>query len=341
MGELVHYGDIPPAVGVMAVARLLEVAQPMMIMQRFGQVTTLPRKRGDTVKWTRYERFAAALARIAEGVSPAAQPLRKREYVAQVVQYGAITRITDVVEELHPDNPLDIAVKLSAQQMAETEEVLTLELLKGAANRYFGSGVAGRTDVNKKITAGDFARVARGFARANVKKINRFIAPTVASNTFGVPETYIAIVHVDQDSDVRLCTKFRGVAEYGDPMKRVDGEIGAVGAFRVIASNLLAPIRSAGKVSADMLSAGEVPVGEGTAADIYPVLCLGQDAYGVVRLQGAKAAHVMVLQPGVARGGDEMGQRGSVAWKMWYASAILNDDAVAVIEVACSASPEL
>jgi hypothetical protein len=75
--ELVHYGDIPPAVGVMAVMRLLDVAQPVMLMQRWPQVTQMPRKRGDTVRWTRYERFAAALAKIAEGVTPTADHLEK------------------------------------------------------------------------------------------------------------------------------------------------------------------------------------------------------------------------------------------------------------------------
>jgi hypothetical protein len=98
--------------------------------------------------------------------------------------------------------------------------------------------------------------------------------------------------------------------------------------------------RAAGGATTTLLSNEEAPSGAGSACDIYQTLCLGADSYGVVRLQGSRAAHIMVLQPGVARGGDEMGQRGSVAWKFWYACAILREDGVAVIEHGASAFPE-
>ena len=340
MGDMVTYGEIPPRIGVMAVLRLLEVAQPRMVMQRFSQVTPLPKKRGDTVKWRRYERFAAALAPLAEGTPPTAQPLRKRDYVATLQQFGALVRITDKVDDLHEDSPLDVAVKLCGDQMAETEEVLTLEMCKASANRYYANGVAGRTTVAARITRSDFRRVERGFARANVKKINRLISPTPNANTYGVEETYFAIVHTDQTADIRSCTGFRPYSEYGDPKQRVDGEIGAVEAFRIIGQNLLTPYLKAGATTADMLADGDTPPGGGAAADVYPVLCLGLDAYGVVRLQGSKAASVMVLQPNVPRGGDELGQKGSVGWKFWWAGAILFEDALAVLECACKANPD-
>jgi N4-gp56 family major capsid protein len=323
----------------MAVLRLLEVAQPRMVMQRFGQVVQMPKKRGDTVKWSRYERFAAAMAKLAEGVPPTAQPMRKRDYVATLQQFGAVTIITDKVEDLHEDNVLDVAVKLSADQLAETEELLTLEMCKASANRYYASGVLGRGTVIAKVTRGDFRRVERGFARANVKKMNRMIAPSPDANTWGIEETYFAICHTDQSADVRGCTNFRPYSEYGQPSKKVEGEIGAVESFRVIATNLLEPYRFEGGSTTTMLSNDDVPGGGGAACDVYPILCIGMDAYGVVRLQGPKAAHIMVLQPNVARGGDPLGQRGSVGWKFWWAGAILFEDALAVLEVACTANP--
>lgn len=341
MGDnVVSYGEIAPRVGVMAVLRLLEVAQPRMVMQRFGQITALPKKRGDTVKWTRYERFAAAMAPLAEGVPPTAQPLRKRDYVATLQQFGAIVKISDKVDDLHEDNVLDVAVKLCGDQLAETEERLTIEMCKGSANRYYASGVAGRGTVVARLVRGDFRRVERGFARANVKKINRIISPTPNVNTWGIEETFFAVMHTDLAADARSCTGFRPYSEYGDPKQRVEGEIGAVEAFRLIGSNLVEPYLASGGSTTTMLSDGDVPAGAGSAADIYPILCFGQEAYGVVRLQGSKAANIMVLQPNVPRFGDEIGQQGSVGWKMWWAGAILFEDALAVLEVACRANPD-
>jgi len=338
MDQKVSYGEIAPRVGVMAVLRLLENALPRMVMQRFGQVTTLPKKRGDTVKWRRYERFAAAMAPLAEGVPPTAQPLRCRDYTATLQQFGAVVKLTDKAVELHEDNPLDVAVRECANQFAETEERLTIEMCKASANRYYAGGVLGRTAVVARVTRGDLRRVERGFARANVAKINRMIAPSPDANTFGVEETYFAIGHTDLAADFRSCTGFLPYSEYGEPNRKVEGEIGAVESFRIILSNLVEPYLKAGGNANDMLSDGAPPAGA-AAADIYPIICLGKDAYGVVRLQGVKSAHISVLQPNVPRYGDELGQNGSVGWKFWWAGAILFEDALAVLEVACTANP--
>lgn len=338
MEAKVSYGEIAPRVGVMAVLRLLENALPRMVMQRFGQVTTLPKKRGDTVKWRRYERFAAAMAPLAEGVPPTAQPLRARDYTATLQQFGAVVKLTDKAVELHEDNPLDVAVRHCSDQFAETEERLTIELCKGSANRYYAGGVIGRTSVVSRVTRGDFRRVARGFARANVAKINRMIAPSPDANTWGIEETYFALGHTDLEADIRSCNGFIPYSEYGEPNLKVEGEVGAVESFRVVLSNLVEPYLKGGGDSADMLSDGAAPAGA-VKCDVYPVLCLGKDAYGVVRLQGVKAAHISVLQPNVPRYGDELGQNGSVGWKFWWAGAILFEDALAVLEVAATANP--
>jgi len=338
MEAKVSYGEIAPRVGVMAVLRLLENALPRMVMQRFGQVTTLPKKRGDTVKWRRYERFAAAMAPLAEGVPPTAQPLRMRDYSATLQQFGAVVKLTDKAVDLHEDNPLDVAIRGCSDQFAETEERLTIEMCKGSANRYYAGGVLGRTSVVARVTRGDLRRVERGFARANVAKINRMIAPTPDANTWGIEETFFAIGHTDLAADFRSCTGFIPYSEYGEPNRRVEGEIGAVEAFRIILSNLVEPYLAGGGNANDMLSNGVAPAAA-AAVDIYPILCVGKDAYGVVRLQGVKSAHVSVLQPNVPRYGDELGQNGSVGWKFWWAGAILFEDALAVLEVACTANP--
>ncbi|MDD5708617.1 MAG: N4-gp56 family major capsid protein [Kiritimatiellae bacterium] len=335
----ISYGDIIPRVGLLSVLRLLENALPRMVMQRLGQITTLPKKRGDTVKWRRAERFAAAMAPLAEGVPPTAQPLRMRDYVATLQQFGAVCKLTDKCVDLHEDNPLDVALRQCSDQFAETEERLTIELCKSSANRYFAGGVAGRTTVTNKVTRGDLRLVDRGFARANVQKLNRLIAPTTLANTWGIEESYFLVAHTDLAADFRNCTNWRPYSEYGDPDRKIEGEIGAVEDFRIVLSNLVEPYIQGGGNTVDMLSNGAAPGAGGAACDVYPILCLGKDAFGVVRLQGANAAHIMVLQPGVARYGDELGQNGSVGWKFWWGGAILFEDACAVLEVACTANP--
>jgi hypothetical protein len=46
-----------------------------------------------------------------------------------------------------------------------------------------------------------------------------------------------------------------------------------------------------------------------------------------------------VLQPGQPRGGDGLGQKGSVGWKIMYACAITFEEGLARMEVAATANP--
>ena len=65
-------------------------------------------------------------------------------------------------------------------------------------------------------------------------------------------------------------------------------------------------------------------------------LILGRDAYAAVRLQGLKSFEMFVLNPGIARGGDALGQRGTAGWKTWYAAKILTENYMLRLEVAVS-----
>ena len=54
-------------------------------------------------------------------------------------------------------------------------------------------------------------------------------------------------------------------------------------------------------------------------------------------MNGGKSPIVpMVLNPNIPRGGDPMGQRGSIAWKMWHGAIILYDMHMIRAEVAVS-----
>ena len=74
----------------------------------------------------------------------------------------------------------------------------------------------------------------------------------------------------------------------------------------------------------------------GVNADVYPILYLGRDAYGIVSLKGDQAITPMVVNPKPAAG-DPLGQRGTVAWKTMTAITILNDSFMSRLEVAATA----
>jgi len=74
----------------------------------------------------------------------------------------------------------------------------------------------------------------------------------------------------------------------------------------------------------------------GTSADVYPVIYLARDAFGIVSLKGKNSLQPMVVNPRPAPG-DPLAQRGTVGWKTYNATVILNDAWLCRLECAATA----
>ena len=122
-------------------------------------------------------------------------------------------------------------------------------------------------------------------------------------------------------------------------------EIGAYEDVRYITSPDLPPFYGAGATAADAdaLLWYNTTVSSVKKYDVYPILFLARDAFGCIALRGSKGrqgrvgsvpVRPAVLQPGVPRGGDPIGQRGSIGWSMWFACVVLNDTWLRRLEVA-------
>ena len=335
----VKYGDISPRVGIKAEAKLLAVGQPLLISQRFAQVDGIGTRSGNTIKWRRYLPFSVSTAPLAEGVPPSVQPMSKTDYTAVLQQYGAVVELTDVCYDLHEDNPLDVAVTRCGEQMAQTIELLTIDVLKSGTNVYYGSGVASRGAVTNPPTRADFRLIARGFDRNDAQPITKVVSPSALTSTMGIEPAFIAMAHTDLEPDIRNMTGFKTTVEYGGPGAKLPGEVGAVERFRFILTRMFTPWASVGASVATMLAGGVKPSGA-ASCDVYPIICIARDAYGVVRLQGLKAVEVKVRQPNQnPDSGDPLAQRGTVGWKTYYAAALLNEQWIARLEVSCTATP--
>ena len=57
------YGDVSPRVGIIAEVKMLEHAEPILVLQKFGDPKPQPKNKGQTVKFRRPVPFAAATTR--------------------------------------------------------------------------------------------------------------------------------------------------------------------------------------------------------------------------------------------------------------------------------------
>lgn len=318
-----------------AVARLLKRGQALMILERFGQIDPQGENKSLTRKWRRIEALPAAVAPIAEGVAPAGQQLQVTNIETTLEQYADVQYFTDVIQDTIEDNTLDDMVKLAAQQVAETKEIVRFSVLKAGTNVFYSGTAAARASVNGTVTRGDLRRIYRSLKRNRAEEISEIVAASTKYATEPVGRAYFAVCHTDLDADWKNVTGFTPVEKYADSMRAMPGEIGKVENIRVITSDLFSPWLAAGTSGSTYLTNGASGTG---AADVYPVLIFGQNSYAIVPLQGKNAVKINVINPTPSIA-DVCGQKGAVSWKMYDGCVILNELWMARYEVAATANP--
>lgn len=355
MAAITSYGDISPAVAAYSVVRMLKRAMPYLHLEKFGQTYPLPTNSTQTAKFRRYflqgatgaagpdaggtnggaPAFYIPLATnpLVEGVTPSGSVLANQDYTVTLAQYGDFVTITDVIEDTHTDPVLQQATDILGEQAAVTVETLRFNVLKAGTNVWYANLVASRAAVVTAITLADQRHVSTGLNRQNAKKITTVVASTSDFNTKSVEASYMAVCHPDLESDLRNMTGFKVVAEYGPHTTPFEGEIGSCEQVRYLTSTVIGPFLGQG---GSAVAGGLRYTGSTATCDVYPILIFGRDAFGIVPLKGKSSMTPMVVNPKPAPG-DPLAQRGTVGWKLWTSTVILQDAFMARLEVGCTA----
>ncbi len=246
--------------------------------------------------------------------------------------------ITDVVEETHEDPVFNETIDLIGEQAAETVEELRINVVKAGTNVYYASSVAGRSTVNSPATRGDFRLIYRAFKKNKAREISKIIRASHQISTEPVASAYFVMGHTDCDADLRGLPGFVPGEQYSSSIKMLPGEIGKIDQFRIILTAMFEPWESAGASGTTYLAAGVAP-STSVACDVYPLIFVARNSYAIVPLQGYNAVHPMVYNPGKPSPSQPLGQLGFVSWKTYQAAAILNQNWLARLEIAATASP--
>jgi len=345
MAQVVNYGDITPRTAAYVIKDLLTRAMPYMVIEKFGQNYPIPQNNTKTAKFRRYFLQGAtgaagsgnpanpfftplALSPLVEGVTPAGNRLASVDYTVQLNQYGDYVTISDVVMDTHEDPVLREATGIMAEQASMTIETIRFNILKAGTNVFYANGGA-RASVNTPISLAVQRQITTGILRQNGKMITSVVKSTPDYRTEPVEGAFIALGHPDLETDIRNMSGYINPKQYGTTTP-YENEIGAVERVRYLTSTIFAPFADAGGAKGTMRST------TGTSADVYPVLVIARDAYGIVPLKGKDSLTPMVVNPKPAPG-DPLAQRGTVGWKAWQSAVILQDAYLVRLEVAATA----
>lgn len=324
-------GDIGQRTAIYAVANFLAHVAPVEVLAKFGMNEAVPKNKGTVAVFRRFVPFEINATALVEGVTPAPNMLQFEDVSVVLSQYGAWTNFSDVIVDTHEDPVLQkISMGLGEQAAATKEAIIWAELIGGTAVIYTGTATQ-RSEVNAPIAEEDLVNAQRYLKSNKAKPITKMLKASTNVATEPVAPAFLAFGHTNLEPDFRALTGFVPREKYSNYSVVSDYELGKFQDIRVILSPDLEIFYGAGDDDVTgVLSA------DGANVDVYPIVIVGQDAYGIVPLRGMDSASVFVQNPKPTYE-DPLAQRGFASFKIWYAALRLNEAWMVRIEAAASA----
>ena len=287
---------------------LLRTFEPNLVHLQFGENYRMPMNSGITMNMRKMIPVAAKTTALEEGNPGDGKMLAEVAVTTTIKQFGDHAVCTDWLDMVHLDENITRRVQRLADAGARSVDAVVREELATCTNVIYAGGKTARA----QLTAAD--KLTSRELRKAVKTLKKNHA-----QTFG--GYYVAIIGPDTMYDLQEDETFVKVSQYQDKENIYTGEVGRLFGVRLVETT-------------------EAKIFEGTGADgtdVASVIVLGQYAYGVTSLKGAKP-RVIVKPAGSAGTADPLDQISTVGWKMdGFGAKLLQPEYAVRIECGFSA----
>ncbi len=326
------YGGIGIRTNVYADTMFLDHAAPKQILERYTTTKTLPKNKTMTISFRRSIPFNVSDVPLQEGVTPTPEGLQYEDVQATIRQFGNWVQFSDIIADTHEDPILKELTLSLSQQAAQTRELVNWGVFRAGTNVYYGSTAptpTQRTDVNAPLTIQIVRRIEQFLDNQYATRITKGLRASSDYGTSAVPEGYVGIGHTDLRGDLYDMPGFTRAERYGSG-KAGEDEIGAGDGVRFILSAFLKPLPGTGSTTLNGMRSTNGRV------DVYPIIFFGEDAMATIPLAANDRPIMTVMNPKPSAS-DPLGQRGFVAYKMYHAALILNQNWLVRAEVGSTA----
>ena len=287
---------------------LLRTFEPNLVHLQFGDEHRMPPHSGLVMNMRKLIPLETNTKALSEGDPGESVMLAETEVTVQLQQYGEYARCTDKLDLTHLDMDIMRRTKLFGDAGARSIDAVVREELAKCTNVIYAGGKASRAE----LTAAD--KLTSRELRKAVKTLKKNHA-----QTFG--GYYVAIIGPDTMYDLQEDEAFVKVSQYQDKENIYTGEVGRLFGVRLVETTEAKIFEGAGA----------------SGADVASVIVLGQYAYGVTSLKGAKP-RVIVKPAGSAGTADPLDQISTVGWKMdGFGAKLLQPEYAVRIECGFSA----
>ena len=299
-----NISQLEPAVREYYSRVLLMTAYPMLSHQKFAMHKMLPEKSGDEIVFGRFPVLDTATVPLDDGITPPGALLDREKIKAKIAFYGNFILFTNQVELTVEDRVLNESSRLLAQNMGQTLDELTRDVLKSTSSVLAcENGSNGYTPSN--LSKPDLEIVIKTLLTNNALMISEVIPGGSGYGTLPVRPSFFGIIDTRLLDDLENVSGFKNTSSYPDQNPVLDAEWGATGNIRWIYTSI-------GSKSA-------------ATPTVYDNFILAKEAYACVRL-GSKSGNFYVEPFGSAGSSDPLHQRGSVGWEIPFVARILNDN---------------
>jgi N4-gp56 family major capsid protein len=296
--------------------QLLKYAVQALALAQFGTKAPLPKKAGSkSIRWFRYGvPQTSAIQTLTEGTPVSFANYRVLSQTAideDLVQYGQVIQLTDVLTATEFFNSLNQAVRTNGEDAAlHMDTIIRNKLITGGTDRY--SNTPG-------TTAATFAGLSGGTAdQGRFKAVDALDACTQlrVNRAPMINGSYVGAIAPQVSRDLMNDDDWLAAAQYSAVHQLFNGEVGKFHGIRFI--EYTNPwIEDETEDTFDSTD-------DNSDGLIYTTHILGGEAYGVPELTGSSPFSPQVIITDKPDKSDPLNQTINVGFKTFWASEILN-----------------
>lgn len=274
--------------------KLLSYVKENLLVLKFGQKFTLPRNSGRQAVFTRFSPLPKATTPITDSPTPASGASMATQQITVALQeYGNYIDLDEFTDMTSFVPLVDQAVDLLSYNAQQSLDTVGMQEITTGVNVLYAGGVADRSglDGTKKITKSDIRKAVSILQRNNI--------PTFADGY------YVCWIHPDKVLDLFTDQELIQLS-IAKPQAIEKGYIGEFAGVKFYISTTL-------------------PIVDNNGINIYQTVVFGQNAYGVVDLDGNTMQFVQTNL-------DKLGRVKTIGWKAYFAAKRLYEPAIVRIE---------
>ena len=312
-----------------AVQALIEHAEPIMAVSKFGTTREQPQNRTDTILFSRvvpigYDSTTGGINltptayQLSEGINPNPITIEYQDVTASLDKYGVYYKMTEKTALMNERNiPEDMRANV-AEGVGSIKEMIVWNKIKGGTQVGYSNGST-RAGLNTPITLNLLEKAKATLAAAHASTVVRGQKSGPNYGEVAVGRAFLLYGHTNAEHDYRLLAGFKDLVDYGSATPFHDMEIGSVPGFRIVLTSMLKPYLGAGSATLNGMQFTSANT------DVYVSMVCTDKGYGHVPLKGRNSMTPFVLPASDRNHANFAAQFGYVGLDFYTTSVRLNE----------------